>query len=522
MLIWMVYVIAVSLLLGIAALAAERSARLRRATTRGYWLIAILASLLVPTVIASVSIQMPDVLGAAAAEKIVVLRNSTSIPLSPQAWLGANDAKAAEWRSLDPLVTNAWLTVSALMLLVLVVNGVQLLRRRRVWQHRNMHGTDVLVAPDVGPAVVGFLQPRIVVPAWLTQAPQREQAAVMAHEQSHLKAGDPQLFTVALCLLVFMPWNLPLWWQLRRLRNAIEVDCDARVLDSGHDAIAYGETLISVGERQSAYIGAVAAMSESPAFLEERISIMTSKPMRLWQLPAAALLALSITLVAVAAQVSPPNAQTAAGATQEITVDSAILERYVGTYKLSDAAVMKITRAGTQLSTQLTGQQTVPIFASSQTRFFPKVVKAEIEFIAEGTAPASALVLYQNGQTMRMPRIDASTAQQIESNLTARIQNNVPSPGTEAALRQLLARREAGQPPAYETMSPQLAEAVRTQLPQSTELFARLGKMQSMQFQGVGAQGYDAYLVKYENGSLVYRIALDPNGIIVGLLLQPL
>jgi hypothetical protein len=462
------------------------------------------------------------VLGAKAAEKIVVLRDATSIPLSPQAWLGASDAKVADWRSFDPLLKSAWLTVSTLMLLVLIANGVQLFRRRRIWPRSQMQGKDVFVAPDVGPAVVGFLQPRIVVPAWLTQAPQREQAAVMAHEQSHLKAGDPQLFTVALCLLLFMPWNLPLWWQLRRLRNAIEVDCDARVLDSGHDAIAYSETLIAVGERQSAWIGAVAAMSESPAFLEERISIMVSKPIRLWQIPAAALLALSITLVAVAAQVSPPNAQQAAGATQEISVDASTLERYVGTYKLSESLVMTITRSGTQLSARLSGQPTLEVYASSAARFFYKVVKAEIDFVAEGNAPATALVLHQNGQDMRMPRIDTSTAQQIESNLTARIQNNVPSPGTEAALRRFIDRQQAGQPPEFERLSPALADAVRQQAAQTTPFLEKLGRLQSVQFQGVGLQGLDAYSVKYENGTVLYRIALDPNGIITGLALQPL
>ena len=77
-----------------------------------------------------------------------------------------------------------------------------------------------------------------------------------------------------------MPWNLPLWWQLRRLRYAIEVDCDARVLAGGLDPAHYGETLIAVGERQSAYVGAVAAMSESRSFLEERIRIMISKPVK--------------------------------------------------------------------------------------------------------------------------------------------------------------------------------------------------------------------------------------------------
>jgi len=43
--------------------------------------------------------------------------------------------------------------------------------------------------------------------------------------------------------------------QLRRLRCAIEVDCDARVLKAGHDTASYGETLIVVGQRRSLYIG---------------------------------------------------------------------------------------------------------------------------------------------------------------------------------------------------------------------------------------------------------------------------
>jgi len=86
-----------------------------------------------------------------------------------------------------------------------------------------------------------------------------------------------------------MPWNLPLWWQLRRLRRAIEVDCDARVLNAGHDVNRYGETLLEVGQRHSAFLGSVAAMSESKSFLEQRIRIMLSKPKRWWKISAATL-----------------------------------------------------------------------------------------------------------------------------------------------------------------------------------------------------------------------------------------
>ena len=55
MLAWMLYVIMVSLLLSIGAFLAERAARLKRAGTRWIWITAIVASLLLPTVISSVS-----------------------------------------------------------------------------------------------------------------------------------------------------------------------------------------------------------------------------------------------------------------------------------------------------------------------------------------------------------------------------------------------------------------------------------------------------------------------------------
>jgi len=59
MLAWMSYVIVVSLLLGLAALALERSARLRHKPTRGLWGTSMMASLLVPLAISSVSVQIP-------------------------------------------------------------------------------------------------------------------------------------------------------------------------------------------------------------------------------------------------------------------------------------------------------------------------------------------------------------------------------------------------------------------------------------------------------------------------------
>lgn len=523
MLTWMVYVIAVSTLLSLAALAGERAARLRRGATRWYWIAAILASLLVPTVMASVTIQLPDVLGPRIAEKIVVLRDATSIPLAPQRWLETSTAGLRSPIISDPWLKSAWLIVSLLMVAILTASGVVLYRRQRRWVHSRIADVDVQVSPDVGPAVVGFLRPRIVVPEWVCDATSQDKLAVIAHEKAHLRAGDPQLFTVALCLLVFMPWNLPLWWQLRRLRNAIEVDCDARVLDSGLDPIAYGRTLVNVGEKQSGNLLAVAAMSESHSFLEERISIMMNKPVRWWQVYSTALGCLSLSLVAMAAQISPPNAASTVAAAPEVVLDIATLDRLTGYFRAGESQVMmKITRNGTQLSGQMTGQPALPMKAESATRFVNEQVKATLDFQGDAFAPSTALVLTQGGRSMTFPRIDATTAAQMESALAARVQISQPTPGTEAAVRRMVARQQAGQEPEYELMTPDLARAAREQNPRAKPFLDGLGRVESITFQGVGQQGTDAYVVKYEKGSLIYRIVLDAQGKVAGLLMQPL
>jgi hypothetical protein len=63
---------------------------------------------------------------------------------------------------------------------------------------------------------------------------------------------------------------------------------------------------------------------------------------------------------------------------QEIPVDTAILGHYVGFYRLSDRAVMTISRDGGQLLSRLTGQRSVPLYGESKTKFFAKDVDAQI------------------------------------------------------------------------------------------------------------------------------------------------
>jgi bla regulator protein blaR1 len=532
MLAWMLYVIMVTLLLSVGADVAERAARLSRGGTRWVWLTAIVASLAIPTVIASVTVQLPNVANPTVAQKIIVLRQATTQALSPVTWISGTATAPSGWQTFDSLLTLLWRGASVAMLVGLIASAVHLALRKRKWKPATVAGVDVLVTQDVGPAVVGLLRPRIVVPHWVTLAIARNQAAILSHEQSHLDAGDPRLFTLALALLVFMPWNLPLWWQLRRLRYAIEVDCDARVLKGGIDPTHYGETLISVCERQSAYVGAVAAMSESRSFLEERLRIMLSTPVKWRRAGIATFAGISLALTALAAQVSPPNTvdvQAAGGAPQAnaptdkkrervaIKPPAATLDRYVGDYKMTDRIFVNVKRDGDALYARLTGQPPYEIFAESEDHFFWKVVDAQIEFANDGSNKAPSAVLHQAGRDMPMTRVDAATVAQFDANLQARIQSGTPNPKSEPMLRKTLAAFASGKAN-YEDMEPMMVDAVRNQLPQILAMEKQLGPVTSVKFTGVGDAGWDSFAVQHENGRLQTRIILSNDGKIAGLL----
>lgn len=118
-----------------------------------------------------------------------------------------------------------------------------------------------------------------------------------------------------------------------------------------------------------------------------------------------------------------------------------------------------------------------------------------------------------------MPRIDASIAQQLEAQLKARVDAQTPAPGSEAAVRLMLEGHESGNPP-YSHMSPELAKAVREQLARSGPIFKQLGRVESIQFKGVGSMGMDNYEVKFENGTMQYKINMSEDGTtIVGALM---
>jgi CubicO group peptidase (beta-lactamase class C family) len=89
----------------------------------------------------------------------------------------------------------------------------------------------------------------------------------------------------------------------------------------------------------------------------------------------------------------------------EMKVDAAVLKTYVGEYELAPGFILTITLEDGKLMSQATGQSKIEIFAESTTRFFLKVVDAQLEFFKTDDGKVSHLILYQGGQKIEGKKI---------------------------------------------------------------------------------------------------------------------
>ena len=290
MLAWMGYVTLVGAFLVVAGALLEHSAPWLVGKCRMIWLAVITGTLtlaiytLVPT--ASRAVHAPNTERAIESAPIATApvdpRSVAPLPSEPPSIASATtDTTSDTSLDLDVLLAFVWLLGSTMCLGVLVASAWRVSRMRQAWRETVIAGVPVLVSHDVGPAVIGLVHHGIVVPSWVEALDDDEQRTVMTHEREHVRAGDPLLLWGTTLLVVLMPWNAALWYALRRLRHAIEMDCDARVLRSRPDARAYCTLLVDVGERTLAGLAPMAALAEPATLLERRIEALTA-PARGW------------------------------------------------------------------------------------------------------------------------------------------------------------------------------------------------------------------------------------------------
>jgi len=98
---------------------------------------------------------------------------------------------------------------------------------------------------------------------------------------------------------------------------------------------------------------------------------------------------------------------------------------------------------------------------------------------------------------------------------------SMPTAGTEAALRRLVAGLASGSPD-FKKLSPQFAQVVRRDLPVTHPLFSSMGELKSVTFLGRGDIGDDFYNLVFAKGGVIMSANLDAAGRMTGGILRPM
>ena len=273
MIIWMAYSLLVSALVCLSALVAEHALRLYRLAGRWTWAAAMVLALAIP-----LGARLLPAVQAAP----YVLWTLPELSTGAVAAMGGNsDGVPGSSRfplDLDGWLLLGWLMTSAFLAMRFGASYTRLRRARRSWAPLAIDGDEVLLSGLIGPAVVGFFGGAVAMPDWALALAAEERALIVRHEREHLRAGDHRLALLSLVACVLVPWNLFLWWARRRLRLALELDCDVRVLALGGKPDRYGALLLEVGRRRSRPRLASAAFSEGAREIERRVRAMLAPP----------------------------------------------------------------------------------------------------------------------------------------------------------------------------------------------------------------------------------------------------
>jgi TonB family protein len=293
---WMVYAMVVSMPVVIGAMALGALLRRHRKAERGVWIAGIVLALGIPFM-RFFPLWRPAPTGPVA---IVDFGLPAAVPVRESGVLA----------SLEGWVIWLWVSLTVFTAAVLIRSIYRLWVQRKKWEPAVQAGEDVLVSEDVGPAVFGFFRPDIVLPRWISDIPRAQLQLIVSHEVQHIRAGDPWLVAATLILRVLLPWHPGIWALTAGLRQALELDCDRRVLDGRSDVRSYGETVLAVASRmRPGPAQPVAAFTESVRFIKRRLLAMTQPQKRLGHYGTLSLTALVALVIVGACETPVPSFQ---------------------------------------------------------------------------------------------------------------------------------------------------------------------------------------------------------------------
>lgn len=88
-----------------------------------------------------------------------------------------------------------------------------------------------------------------------------------------------------------------------------------------------------------------------------------------------------------------------------VRLNSPMMDRYVGPYRLPDGRVVRMRRVGLQMYLDLPGLE-LPIFATDDSHFFAKQLDWQVEVVLNEMSMATELLLTIDGQTVHAARLD--------------------------------------------------------------------------------------------------------------------
>src|SRR5262249_59195359 len=86
-------------------------------------------------------------------------------------------------------------------------------------------------------------------------------------------------------------------------------------------------------------------------------------------------------------------------------LDPKIYDSYVGSYQFAPGMMFTVTRDGDKLMGQATGQPAVQLFPESETKFFLKVIDADLTFVKNEKGEVTEVIFNMNGRPIHGKRV---------------------------------------------------------------------------------------------------------------------
>lgn len=185
-----------------------------------------------------------------------------------------------------------------------------------------------------GPEILGFLRPRLLLPAGLASRLGHEELRhIFLHEMAHLRRRDIPVAWLMSGLLVLHWFNPFVWLACLRLRTDRELACDAFVLGSrsGVSPLSYGRTMITLLEQcqRPALFPNSAGILENKTQMTRRITMIAKyEKSPVWQTVFSAAVCLTLATMLLSRPLTGQAPMTAGGADSRITTTTNAQGRY--------------------------------------------------------------------------------------------------------------------------------------------------------------------------------------------------